>query len=122
MLKTFRIGGIHPKENKISAGRAIQQIEIPEQVIIPLSQHIGAPCQPIVKKGDKVKVGTQIGKSVGYVSANIHSSVSGTILKIDKALDSSGYKRDAVFKPASTSHNTPLTNSLRFSIGVVGIV
>lgn len=97
MLKTFRIGGIHPKENKISAGRAIQQIEIPEQVIIPLSQHIGAPCQPIVKKGDKVKVGTQIGKSVGYVSANIHSSVSGTILKIDKALDSSGYKRDAVF-------------------------
>lgn len=97
MLKTFRIGGIHPKEKKISAGKAIQQIEIPEQVIIPMSQHIGAPCQPIVKKGDKVKVGSQIGKSVGYVSANIHSSVSGTVLKIDKALDSSGYKRDAVF-------------------------
>ncbi|NLC86042.1 MAG: electron transport complex subunit RsxC [Bacteroidales bacterium] len=97
MLKTFRIGGIHPKENKISAGKSIQNIEIPEQVIIPLSQHIGAPCQPIVKKGDKVKVGTKIGKSVGYVSANIHSSVSGTVLKIDKALDSSGYRRDAVF-------------------------
>jgi len=97
MLKTFRIGGIHPKENKISAGKSIQNIEIPEQVIIPLSQHIGAPCQPIVKKGDKVKVGTKIGKSVGYVSANIHSSVSGTVLKIDKALDFSGYRRDAVF-------------------------
>ena len=50
MLKTFRIGGIHPKENKISAGKSIQEIEIPEQVIIPLSQHIGAPCQPIVKR------------------------------------------------------------------------
>ena len=96
MLKTFRLGGIHPKERKISAEKAIQPIAIPKQVVIPMSQHIGAPCQPIVKKGDKVKVGTQIGKSVGFVSANIHSSVSGTVLKIDKALDSSGYKRDAV--------------------------
>lgn len=97
MLKTFRIGGIHPKENKFSAGLAIQSIAIPDQVIIPLSQHIGAPCQPVVKKGDKVKAGTLIGKAVGFVSANIHSSVSGTVLKIDKALDASGYKRDAVF-------------------------
>ncbi len=97
MLKTFRIGGIHPKENKFSAGQAIQPIAIPEQVIIPLAQHIGAPCQPVVKKGDKVKVGTLIGKTVGFVSANIHSSVSGTVLKIDKTLDTSGYKRDAVY-------------------------
>lgn len=97
MLKTFKIGGIHPKEQKISAGMAIQPINIPDQVIIPLSQHIGAPCQPVVKKGDKVKVGTLIGKSVGFVSANIHSSVSGTVLKIDKSFDTSGYKRDAAF-------------------------
>lgn len=97
MLKTFRIGGIHPKEKKISAGQTIQPIAVPAQVIIPLSQHIGAPTQPIVKKGDTVKVGTLIGKTVGFVSANIHSSVSGTVLKIDKALDASGYKRDAVF-------------------------
>ncbi|NLY24719.1 MAG: electron transport complex subunit RsxC [Bacteroidales bacterium] len=97
MLKTFRIGGIHPKENKFSAGMAIQTIAIPGEVIIPLSQHIGAPCQPVVKKGDKVKAGTLIGKAVGFVSANIHSSVSGTVVKIDKALDASGYKRDAVF-------------------------
>ena len=97
MLKTFILGGIHPKERKISAGNTIQPIAIPKQVIIPMSQHIGAPCQPIVKKGDKVKVGTQIGKSVGFVSANIHSPVSGTVLKIDKALDSSGYRRDAIF-------------------------
>lgn len=97
MLKTFRIGGIHPKENKFSAGKAIQPIAIPAQVIIPLTQHIGAPCQPVVKKGDKVKVGTLIGKTAGFVSANIHSSVSGTVLKVDKALDVSGYKCDAVF-------------------------
>lgn len=97
MLQTFRIGGIHPKENKFSAGKAIQPIAIPAQVIIPLTQHIGAPCQPVVKKGDKVKVGTLIGKTAGFVSANIHSSVSGTVLKVDKALDVSGYKCDAVF-------------------------
>ncbi len=97
MLKTFRIGGIHPKENKFSAGKAIKSIALPDQVIVPLAQHIGAPCQPVVKKGDAVKVGTLIGKTVGFVSANIHSPVSGTVLKIDKALDASGYKRDAVF-------------------------
>lgn len=96
MLKTFRLGGIHPKENKFSAGEAIQTIEIPDQVSIPLHQHIGAPCQPVVKRGDQIKVGTLIGKTVGFVSANIHSSVSGTVFKLDKVMDSSGYKRDAV--------------------------
>ncbi len=97
MLKSFRIGGIHPQENKLSAGMAIQPVAVPEQVVLPLLQHIGAPCQPVVRKGDKVKVGSLIGKSVGFVSAQIHSSVSGTVLKIDKAMDASGYKRDAVF-------------------------
>lgn len=97
MLKTFKIGGIHPKERKISAGKAIQPLAIPDQVIIPLAQHIGAPCQPVVKRGDAVKVGSLIGKTVGFVSANIHSPVSGTVMKLDKALDASGYRRDAVY-------------------------
>lgn len=97
MLKTFRIGGIHPKENKFSAGKSIESIAIPAQVVVPLAQHIGAPCQPFVKRGDEVKVGTLLGKSVGFVSANIHSPVSGKVKKIDKVLDASGYKRDAVF-------------------------
>lgn len=97
MLKTFRIGGIHPKENKYSAGKPLETITLPTQVIVPLAQHIGAPCQPVVKRGEEVKVGTLLGKSVGFVSANIHSPVSGKVKKIDKALDASGYKRDAVF-------------------------
>lgn len=104
------MGGIHPKENKFSAGSAIQSIAIPDQVIIPLSQHIGAPCQPVVKKGDKVKAGTLIGKTVGFVSANIHSSVSGTVLKIDKAPDASGYKRDAVFIKVEGDEWEPLVD------------
>ena len=54
MLKTFRIGGIHPPENKLSAGKKITALAAPKQVIIPLSQHIGAPAQAVVKKGDVV--------------------------------------------------------------------
>ncbi|MDD4378669.1 MAG: electron transporter RnfC, partial [Dysgonamonadaceae bacterium] len=89
MLKTFRIGSVHPEANKLSAGKAIQNIEIPSEVSIPLAQHIGVPGKPMVKRGDKVKVGTLIGKSAGFVSANIHSSVSGTVKKIDKVVDAS---------------------------------
>ena len=96
MLRTFRIGGIHPKENKFSAGKPIESIEIPKQVVVPLAQHIGAPCQAVVKRGEEVKVGTLLGKSVGFVSANIHSPVSGKVKRIDKAFDASGYKRDSV--------------------------
>lgn len=97
MLRTFRIGGIHPPENKLSAGKHITALSAPKQVIIPLGQHIGAPAQAVVKKGDIVKVGTLIAKSGGFVSANIHSSVSGKVNKIDNALDASGYKRPAIY-------------------------
>ncbi len=97
MLRTFRIGGIHPPENKLSAGKKITPLTLPKQVIIPLSQHIGAPAIPVVKKGDPVKVGTLLAKAGGFVSANIHSSVSGKVTKIDNALDASGFKRPAVY-------------------------
>ena len=97
MLRTFRIGGIHPRENKLSAGKKITALATPKQVIIPLSQHIGAPAQAVVKKGDLVKVGTLLAKAGGFVSANIHSSVSGKVNKIDNALDASGYKRPAIY-------------------------
>ena len=97
MLRTFRIGGIHPPENKLSAGKKITALATPKQVIIPLSQHIGAPAQAVVKKGDLVKVGTLLAKAGGFVSANIHSSVSGKVNKIDNALDASGYKRPAIY-------------------------
>ena len=96
MLRTFRIGGIHPPENKLSAGKPIVRLDIPKQVMIPLSQHIGAPSQAVVARGDLVKVGTLIAKSGGFVSANIHSSVSGKVSKIDDITDASGYKRKAV--------------------------
>ena len=96
MLKTFPKGGVHPPENKITAGMAIEVLPLPQQVIIPLSQHIGAPAKPVVTKGDMVKTGQVIASSQGFVSVNIHSSVSGKVLKIDKAFNSSGYKLDSV--------------------------
>lgn len=96
-MKTFRIGGIHPKENKFSAGKQIQIAELPKQVVIPLSHYIGTPSEAIVKKGDVVKVGQLIGKANGFISANVHSSVSGKVNKIDVQLDATGYKRPAVY-------------------------
>ncbi|KGN97136.1 electron transport complex subunit RsxC [Porphyromonas sp. COT-290 OH3588] len=97
MLRTFSLGGIHPPENKLSAGKPIQPVALPKEVIIPLGQHIGAPAVATVQKGDIVKVGTVIAKSGGFISANIHSSVSGKVTKIDSVFDASGYKRPAIF-------------------------
>lgn len=96
MLKTFTKGGVHPPENKFSASAAIENLPLPKQVVIPISQHIGAPAAATVAKGDKVLVGQVIAKSSGFVSANIHSSVSGTVASLDAVLDSTGYKRPAI--------------------------
>ena len=96
-MKTFRIGGIHPKENKFSAGKKIQTATIPNMVAIPLAHYIGNPSEAVVKKGDLVKVGQLIGQANGFISANVHASVSGKVTKIDVQLDASGYKRPSVF-------------------------
>ena len=96
-MKTFTFGGIHTADMKLSAEKKIQKTPIPSHVIIPLEQHIGAPTSPVIAVGDKVKVGQLIGKAVGFVSANIHSSVSGTVTKIDTVIDAWGYKRPAVY-------------------------
>lgn len=96
MLRTFSLGGIHPKENKLSAGVKIVPAPLPKEVIIPLGMHIGAPATACVAKGDEVKVGTLIAKSSGFVSANIYSSVAGKVMKIDSVFDASGYKKPAI--------------------------
>ncbi len=97
MLKTFKIGGVHPAENKLSAQKAIENLALPKTVFIPVGQHIGSPAEPVVQKGDKVKVGQLIAKSSGFVSANIHSSVSGTVKKIEPGPDTSGYPKKGIY-------------------------
>jgi Na+-translocating ferredoxin:NAD+ oxidoreductase subunit C len=92
-LKTFKLGGIHPEENKISAQQPIEVVPIPKTVFIPVSQHLGAPAKPIVVKGDVVKTGQLIAKGEGFISANVHSSVSGTVSKVEEIVDYSGYRR-----------------------------
>lgn len=95
-IRTFRIGGIHPEENKITAEMATKVAALPKQAIFPLSQHIGAPTKPVVAKGDKVKVGTLIAEAGGFVSAPIYSSVSGTVFKVNTAIDATGYRVPAI--------------------------
>lgn len=97
-MTTFRIGGVHPHDNKeYSAHKPIVDVELPKQAIIPLVQHIGAPAQPVVQKGDKVKVGQLLAQAGGFVSAPIHSPVSGTIFKIDRAVDAWGMAMQAIY-------------------------
>lgn len=96
LIKTFSVGGIHPPENKLSANKPIEEIDIPEKVYISLNQNIGAPPVLLVKKGDKVKTGQLIAKGEAFISANIHSSVTGIVEKIEDFTDSSGYKRKTI--------------------------
>lgn len=79
---TFK-GGIHPPySKKMTENLAIEDFTSPEYVQIPMQQHIGAPCQAVVKKGDEVKMGQLIGEPQGFVSASIHSSVSGIVKEV----------------------------------------
>ena len=97
-MNTFRIGGVHPHDNKIySAHQPITECPLPQKAIIPLVQHIGAPAQPVVEKGQKVKAGELLAKAGGFVSANIHSPFSGTITKIDSTVDAWGMRMPAIF-------------------------
>lgn len=95
-LHTFKIGGVHPAASKLAADVVTRPAPLPAQAVFPLSQHIGAPARPVVQKGDKVKVGTLLAEAVGFVSAPVYSSVSGTVVRIDDVTDVTGYRHPAV--------------------------
>ena len=77
-------GGVHPTENKeFTEHLALQKFPEPDTVIIPLAMHIGAPANPVVQAGDTVKVGQLIGEQAGFISAPVHSSVSGTVIAVE---------------------------------------
>lgn len=90
------MGGVHPAENKISEKAEIKVLPLPKVASIPISQHLGAPAKEMVQRGDVVKVGQQIAKGEAFISANIHSSVSGKVARIDDVIDTSGYRRKAI--------------------------
>lgn len=95
-MKTFRLGGVHPAENKLSAASPIREAALPKQAVISMFQHIGAPAVPVVKRGDVVKVGTMVGEPGKGLSVPVFSGVSGKVNKVDAMPDSSGLKRMAV--------------------------
>ncbi|HNX62518.1 MAG TPA: electron transport complex subunit RsxC [Candidatus Limiplasma sp.] len=87
-------GGIHPREGTngkaITCRLPIEELPQPSRVAIPLQQHIGAPCKSLVQKGDHVKTGMKIGEPVGFVSAAVHSSISGTVVNIQPCIQANG--------------------------------
>ncbi len=91
-LLTFK-GGIYPPHNKSATEKKpIKDAKEGKQVIIPMQQHAGAPCKPLVSKGDYVKVGQRIGEPDGFVSAPVHSSVSGTVTSVGPMLHPAGQR------------------------------
>ncbi|MFI3259416.1 MAG: electron transport complex subunit RsxC [Rikenellaceae bacterium] len=89
-MKRFSIGGVHPPENKLAQGSATTVMALPKKVYIPLSQHIGAPATAIVAKGDMVVTGQMIGEATGFMSANIHSSVTGKVISVGPEKNAQG--------------------------------
>ena len=104
-LKRAALGASVPHE-KGTAAMATEKMPVPEKVVLPMVQHIGKPCEPTVKKGDTVLVGTLIGKASGFVSANIYSSVSGTVTALDTVRMSDG-KSCAAVVIAADGQQTP---------------
>ena len=93
-MKTFPMGGVHPSDNKQwSKGSAIEAMELPDVVNIPLAQHIGAPATAVVKKGDSVVVGQLLAEPTGFMSAAIHSPISGTVTAVDMQVNGQGLRQ-----------------------------
>ncbi len=87
---TFSLGGVHPSDVKIAREKAIEVLPLPQTVYISMAQHLGAPATPCVAVGDQVKAGQVIAEPSGFISAFVHSSVSGTVKSIGARKDLSG--------------------------------
>ena len=94
-LKSFK-GGIKPGHHKETSELETVKMPLPSKVVIPMLQHIGAPCMPLVKKGDRVLVGQKIGDSEKMIAAPVHSSVSVTVTDVKPVLYSTGIEVMAV--------------------------
>ena len=87
---TFRIGGVHPHDSKLSRDCAIETLPLPQTVYVSMAQHLGAPATPVVAVGDKVKVGQVLAEPAGFISAFVHSPASGTVKSIAPRADIAG--------------------------------
>ncbi|MCD6083564.1 electron transport complex subunit RsxC [Candidatus Aerophobetes bacterium] len=85
-------GGVKVPENKLTENESVEVFPAPKRAVLPLAQHIGAPCEPVVKRGDKVKTGQIIANSKAFVSAPIHASISGKVTGFIKTITPSSGK------------------------------
>jgi len=128
----FRGGAVIPHYKNTAVSETVR-LGVPERVIIPMLQHIGAPCEPLVKKGDAVKVGQPLGISDKYISSPVHSSVSGIITGVEPMLYPGGFHVTTVeikcdglqdiyegVKPPAYSNDVELLDAIRNS-GLVGL-
>ncbi len=92
-MKTFPKGGVHPSDNKLSRSAKSITMALPDVVMIPLSQHIGAPATAKVAKGDKVLTGQLLAEATGFMSANIHSPITGTVSAVDMQPNAQGLRQ-----------------------------
>lgn len=105
-LKTFKRGGIHPPEEKISAAQPIFYTEVPKQLLIPVTQHLGKPSKALVSKGDEVARGDLIAESTGFVSSNVHAPLAGKVQKIARFPQLGGQVRDVIVLSATDAEKS----------------
>ncbi|MCM1020576.1 MAG: electron transport complex subunit RsxC [Muribaculum sp.] len=89
-MHTFRKGGVHPPEYKITAGTGIKTVELPREVVLTFAQHIGAPAACSLVKGDKVVRGQEVAQAGGFVSAAVHSPITGTVTTVGQTRNAYG--------------------------------
>lgn len=109
-MKTFKRGGIHPNPAKLTANVPVEKLAIAQRLVLPLSQAIGAPAVPVVKPGEEILAGQLIAKANGFVSANIHSPISGTIKSIEKVRNPQGLWQEAII--IETADENPQTTPI----------
>ncbi len=111
-LATFRRGGVHPADRKeLSKDKAIERLPLPSELIVSMSQHLGAPATPLKKKGDTVRKGEVIGSASSYVSADVHSPADGVVTDIRKVRVASGAVADAIVIKCDEEQSDTFTES-----------
>ena len=107
-LATFRRGGVHPDDKKaLSKDKKLERLPLPHEIVVSMSQHLGAPALLVKKKGDEVKKGEVIGEEAGYISASVHSPVDGVVKDIIKVRVASGAVADAAVIECSPEQSNP---------------
>ncbi len=96
-MKSFKTGGVHPPEMKeLSSGKALERVEIPPRIVLPVAQHIGAPAKAIVAAGDTVRKGQVVAEANGFVSVPVHASVCGTVVAVESRMTALGRPCDHI--------------------------